>query len=207
VKACMQDEVDVRKVDQCSTGFSCVGTCNTHFCCTIAAYFCPPCDTFLLLPHVCCISSTIRVTCRTAAHGFLPLASKPPCFQCLPYCVYVCLSTLLVCLCNGLQLYVHHFCGHYMFLPMFFNNALCNWCFPNRWRLPAKALEEVSTSVRVIARLLWTVHLDFSQEVGGPCAWALRRVCCRRNEKPHSSRVGRPAAPHPHRRGCANRRQ
>jgi hypothetical protein len=84
----MQNEVDVCKVDQCSTGFSRVGTCNTHFCCTVAA--CPLCDTFLLLPHVCCMSSIIRVICRTAAHGFLPLASKPPCFQCLPYCVYVC---------------------------------------------------------------------------------------------------------------------
>lgn len=68
--------------------------------------------------------------------------------------------------CRLLQLYVYHFCGHYVFLPMFFNNALVNWLFPKRWRLPAAALEAVSTSVRVIARLLWTVHLDFSQEVG-----------------------------------------
>lgn len=72
-----------------------------------------------------------------------------------------------------LQLYVYHFCGHYVFLPMFFNKALCNWFFPKRWKLPAKALEEVSTSVRVIARLLWTVHLDFSQEVGA--AWLLAK--------------------------------
>lgn len=66
----------------------------------------------------------------------------------------------------SLQLYVYHFCGHYMFLPMFFNKKLCNWLFPRRWRLPAADLEEVSTGIRVIARLLWTVHMDFSQEVG-----------------------------------------
>jgi hypothetical protein len=92
----------------------------------------------------------------------------------------VCLSMPLVCPCAVPQLYVYHFCGHYVFLPMFFNKALCNLCFPKRWRLPAKALEEVSTSVRVIARLLWTVHLDFSQEVGafglltrGGCIWSV----------------------------------
>jgi hypothetical protein len=65
-----------------------------------------------------------------------------------------------------MQLYVHHFCGHYVFLPMFFNKTIFNWLLPKRWRLPTAELEEVSTSVRVIARLLWTVHLDFSQEVG-----------------------------------------
>lgn len=73
---------------------------------------------------------------------------------------------LYACCCCLLQLYVYHFCGHYVFLPVFFNKVLFNWLFPKRWRLPAAALEEVSTSVRVIARLLWTVHLDFSQEVG-----------------------------------------
>lgn len=49
---------------------------------------------------------------------------------------------------------------------MFFNKTIFNWLLPKRWRLPTAELEEVSTSVRVIARLLWTVHLDFSQEVG-----------------------------------------
>jgi hypothetical protein len=29
--------------------------------------------------------------------------------------------------------------------------------------LPAALLEELATSVRVMARLLWTVHLDYSQ--------------------------------------------
>lgn len=62
---------------------------------------------------------------------------------------------------------MYHFCGHYLFLPMFFNRALINWLLPKRWRLPAAALEDISTSVRIIARLLWTVHLDFSQEVRG----------------------------------------
>jgi hypothetical protein len=78
------------------------------------------------------------------------------------------------------QLYVYHFCGHYVFLPMFFNKKLCNWLLPRRWRLPAAELEVVSTSIRVIARLLWTVHMDFSQEVWwckeGLMVWACHRL-------------------------------
>lgn len=75
-------------------------------------------------------------------------------------------ADLLLSAAVHLQLYVYHFCGHYVFLPMFFNKKLCNWLLPRRWRLPAAELEVVSTSIRVIARLLWTVHMDFSQEVG-----------------------------------------
>lgn len=72
---------------------------------------------------------------------------------------------------------MHHFCGHYIFLPVFFTKAFLSWAFPRRWVLPAAALEEVSTSVRVIARLLWTVHLDFSQEVWGGVG-GMGGMCC-----------------------------
>jgi hypothetical protein len=76
------------------------------------------------------------------------------------------------------EVYLHHFWGHYVFIPLFFNRAFINWLMPKRWRLPAALLEELATSVRVMARLLWTVHLDYSQ-VGScskctkfnKCAW------------------------------------
>lgn len=61
------------------------------------------------------------------------------------------------------ELYVHHLWGHYIFLPIFFSHALVNYLFPKRWKLPSALLDELATSVRVLARLLWTVHLDYSQ--------------------------------------------
>jgi hypothetical protein len=61
------------------------------------------------------------------------------------------------------EVYLHHFWGHYLFIPLFFNRGLINWAMPKRWRLPTALLEELATSVRVMARLLWTVHLDYSQ--------------------------------------------
>lgn len=64
------------------------------------------------------------------------------------------------------EVYIFHFWGHYLFLPTFFNRAVVDWLLPKRWKLPKKEMEELSTSVRVIARLLWTVHMDYSQ-VGG----------------------------------------
>jgi hypothetical protein len=67
------------------------------------------------------------------------------------------------------EVYLHHFWGHYVFIPLFFNRAFINWCMPNRWRLPTALLEELATSVRVMARLLWTVHLDYSQVRFRPC--------------------------------------
>jgi hypothetical protein len=32
-----------------------------------------------------------------------------------------------------------------------------------RWRLPAEVVEEVATDIRRLARLLWTLHLNFEQ--------------------------------------------
>lgn len=64
------------------------------------------------------------------------------------------------------EVYVWHFWGHYVFLPLYFSTALVAWLAPRRWRLPAPQLERLSTSVRIIARLLWTVHLDYSEAVG-----------------------------------------
>lgn len=61
------------------------------------------------------------------------------------------------------EIYIFHFWGHYFFMPIFFNHRLVNWLLPSRWKLPKQAMEELSTSVRVIARLLWTVHMDYSQ--------------------------------------------
>ncbi|KAF8062102.1 hypothetical protein HT031_004362 [Scenedesmus sp. PABB004] len=62
------------------------------------------------------------------------------------------------------EVYVHHCYGHYVFVPaLFFTRAAVDWALPRRWRLPAAALEELATSVRIIARLLWTVHLEYSQ--------------------------------------------
>eukprot|EP00775_Hariotina_reticulata_P007985 gene7986-8183_t len=61
------------------------------------------------------------------------------------------------------EVYVHHAWGHYLFLPVLFGKAFVNCVRPHRWRLPVKAMEEMSTSIRVLARLLWTVHLDYSQ--------------------------------------------
>jgi hypothetical protein len=61
------------------------------------------------------------------------------------------------------EVYVHHAWGHYLFLPVLFGKAFVNCVRPDRWKLPVKAMEEMSTSIRVLARLLWTVHLDYSQ--------------------------------------------
>jgi hypothetical protein len=77
------------------------------------------------------------------------------------------LSLRRVCLRVRRQVYVHHFGGHYLFLPVFFSKALVQWCMPRRWRLPNAQLERLATRVRVIARLLWTIHIDFSEAVRG----------------------------------------
>lgn len=71
------------------------------------------------------------------------------------------------------QVYIHHFCGHYIFLPLFFSGALFRWIMPHRWRLPAKQMEQLSINIRVIARLLWIVHLEYSQEVREVCPYSV----------------------------------
>jgi hypothetical protein len=37
------------------------------------------------------------------------------------------------------------------------------WLPMGRWRLPADVVEEVATDIRRLARLLWTLHLNFEQ--------------------------------------------
>lgn len=84
------------------------------------------------------------------------------------------------------EIYVWHFWGHYLFLPSMIKSGSCSrltkspvahWCaglhlcgsgchlFPAgcRWSLPADDMDTLATCIRRLARLLWTVHLDFSE--------------------------------------------
>lgn len=72
------------------------------------------------------------------------------------------------------QAYVYHFYGHYIFVPLFFSGTCVRWIAPNRWRLPTAQMDRLATSIRVIARLLWTVHLDYSEAVRVMCGTCAR---------------------------------
>eukprot|EP00198_Chlamydomonas_reinhardtii_P008113 XP_001697450.1 predicted protein [Chlamydomonas reinhardtii] len=56
------------------------------------------------------------------------------------------------------EIYVWHFYGRYFFLPG------VHW-FPvkGRWTVPKKDLEDMATCVRRLARMLWTLLLDFEE--------------------------------------------
>ncbi|GLC56641.1 hypothetical protein PLESTB_001129800 [Pleodorina starrii] len=67
------------------------------------------------------------------------------------------------------EIYIWHFWGRYFFLPG------VHW-FPvrGRWSVPRKDLEDMATCVRRVARMLWTLLLDFEEGFGSEMESVLR---------------------------------
>ncbi|EFJ48876.1 hypothetical protein VOLCADRAFT_90583 [Volvox carteri f. nagariensis] len=67
------------------------------------------------------------------------------------------------------EIYIWHFWGRYFFLPG------VHW-FPvrGRWQVPKKDLEGLATCVRRVARMLWTLLLDFEEGFGSEMEAVLR---------------------------------
>jgi hypothetical protein len=76
------------------------------------------------------------------------------------------------------EAYVWHFWGHYFFLPVMFKRVpLVKWCWRGllgllgrdeeaRWAAIQSDTDEVATCVRRMARLLWMLHLDYTEVRG-----------------------------------------
>ncbi|KXZ48693.1 hypothetical protein GPECTOR_26g596 [Gonium pectorale] len=67
------------------------------------------------------------------------------------------------------EIYVWHFWGRYFFLPG------VHW-FParGRWQVPKKDLQALATCLRRVARMLWTLLLDFEEGFGSDMQAVLR---------------------------------
>ncbi|KAG2489868.1 hypothetical protein HYH03_011670 [Edaphochlamys debaryana] len=67
------------------------------------------------------------------------------------------------------EVYVWHCWGHYFFLP-----GVHWWPVRGRWQVPKHDLEQMATCLRRVARMLWTLLLDFEEGFGSEMEDVLR---------------------------------